>query len=252
LTKWKSTHPGVLEDEETLNEDLDIFKEVGNVKIFEDHGQVFEKSEKVLGLSYSFDKDVFSIWINDKYKQPVTTRRQMMGLTSCVFDPLGFFCPFVLKGKFLFHKATNLGLDWDDPLPEDIRIAFDEWRRQLPELQNIQIPRWVATQETARGEKEIHTFCDASEEGYGFSIYESTITPDGTAHTALIFAKARLVPNDMLKQALKDRENHHGSIPRLELVGAHCRAEESGFIRSFSPDKYARAYWWADSECVLK
>jgi hypothetical protein len=53
----------------------------------------------------------------------------------------------VLKGKLLFHKATNLGLDWDNPLPEDIRIAFDEWSCRLPELQNIQIPRWVATPE---------------------------------------------------------------------------------------------------------
>jgi hypothetical protein len=38
----------------------------------------------------------------------------------------------------------------------------------------------------------------------------------------------------------------------LELVGARCGAEESEFIRSFSPGKYARAYWWADSECILK
>jgi hypothetical protein len=59
LTKWKSTHPGVLVDGESLGEDSDVFKEVGNVKIFEDHGQVFEKSEKVLGVSYSFYKDVF-------------------------------------------------------------------------------------------------------------------------------------------------------------------------------------------------
>jgi hypothetical protein len=110
----------------------------------------------------------------------------------------------------------------------------------------------VATQETAGGEKEIHMFCNALEKGYGCSIYERTIAPDGTAHVALIFAKALLVPNNMLKQALKDQENHHGSIPRLELVGAHCGAEESEFIRSFSPGKYARAYWWADSEWVLK
>jgi uncharacterized protein YkuJ len=44
-----------------------------DVKIFEDHGQVFEKSEKVLGVSYSFEEDVFSIRINDRYKQSVTT-----------------------------------------------------------------------------------------------------------------------------------------------------------------------------------
>jgi hypothetical protein len=51
----------------------------------------------------------------------------------------------VLKEKLLFHKATNVGLDWDNLLPEDIRIAFDKLHCRLPELQNIQIPRWVAT-----------------------------------------------------------------------------------------------------------
>jgi hypothetical protein len=78
------------------------------------------------------------------------------------------------------------------------------------------------------------------------------VAPDGTTHVSLIYAKVRLVPNDMLKQSLKDLENHHGSIPRLELVGAQCGAESSEFIRSFSPGKYSEAYWWADSECVLK
>jgi hypothetical protein len=111
------------------------------------------------------------------------------------------------KGKLLFHKATNLGLLWDDALLEDIRIAFDEWRRRLPELQNIQIPRWVPSRETAGGEKEIHTFCYASEEGYGCTLYERTIAPDGTAHTSLIFAKARLVPHNILKQAQGSRES---------------------------------------------
>jgi hypothetical protein len=244
LVKWKSTHPDVLKDEGQQDEEVGPSKaEAKDVKIFEDHGQVFEKSEKVLGVSYSFDEDVFSIHINDRYKQSVTTQRQMMGLTSCIFDPLGFFCPFVLKGKLLFHKGTKLGLEWDNLLPEDIRVAFDEWRRRLPELQNIQIPRWVASKETAGGRKEIHTFCDASEEGFGCAVYERTVAPDGTAHVSLIYAKARLVPNDMLKQSLKDLENHHGSIPRLELAGAQCGTESSEFMRSFFPGKYAKAYW---------
>ena len=178
-------------------------EEAKDLKIFEDC-QVFEKSEKVVGISYSFEEDVFSIRISDRCKTPVTTRRQMMGLTACVFDPLGFFCPFVLKGKLLFQKAMNLGLDWDDPLPEDIRADFDEWHRMLPDLQNIRIPRWVATPETAGGEKEIHTFCDASADGYGCASYERTIGPDGTAHLSLLYAKARVVPKEMRKQALKD------------------------------------------------
>jgi outer membrane biogenesis lipoprotein LolB len=49
-----------LEDENHLNEDLEPFEaEAKDIKTFEDHGQVFEKS----------DKDVFSIRINDRYKQ---------------------------------------------------------------------------------------------------------------------------------------------------------------------------------------
>jgi hypothetical protein len=88
-------------------------------------------------------------------------------------------------------------------------------------LQKIKIPRWVATQETAGGEKEVHTFCDASEKGYGSAIYERTIALNGTAHVSLLRAKACVTPNEMLKQALKDQDNHNGSIPRLELNAAH-------------------------------
>jgi hypothetical protein len=69
---------------------------------------------------------------------------------------------------------------------------------------------------------------------------------------ALIYAKAQLVPNDMLKKVLKDQENHHGSIPRLELVGARCGAEFCEFMMSLSPGKYVRSCFWTDSECVLK
>jgi hypothetical protein len=43
-----------------------------------------------------------------------------------MFDPLGFFCPFVLKGKLLFHEATNLDLNWDDPLPEKVKEEFNK------------------------------------------------------------------------------------------------------------------------------
>jgi hypothetical protein len=109
-------------------------------------------------VSYSFKEDVFSIHINDRYKQSVTTQRQMMGLTSCIFDPLGFFCPFVLKGKLLFYKATNLGLKWDDPLPEDIRVAFDEWR----------------------------------EEGFGCAVYVCTVAPDGTVPCVVDLCKGTI------------------------------------------------------------
>jgi hypothetical protein len=121
LVKWKSNYKSVLEEERVVEDEVEVQnEEVKVLKIFED-GQVFEKSE-VLGVSYSFEKDVFSMRVSDRWKELVMISRQMMGLTLCVFDSLGFFCPFIL----LFHEATNLGLEWDDPLPEKIRKEFDK------------------------------------------------------------------------------------------------------------------------------
>jgi hypothetical protein len=68
---------------------------------------------------------------------------------------------------------------------------------------------------------------------------------------ALLYAKARVVPNEMLKQALKDQENHNRSIPRLELNAARCVSEYAEFIASTYPGEYKK-YFWCDSQCVLK
>jgi hypothetical protein len=122
----------------------------------------------------------------------------------------------------------------------------------LLELQKIQIPRWVATPDMAGGRKELHSFCDACFEGYGCTTYERTERPDGTAHVALLYAKGRIVPNDMLKQALKDQESHNGSIPRLELNAARTGAESEEFISFESPSSYEEGVHWCDSKCVLQ
>jgi hypothetical protein len=115
----------------------------------------------------------------------------------------------------------------------------------LPDLQKNQISRWVATQ-------ELHTFCDASLEGYGCATYERTERSDGSAHVALLYARALIVPNDMLKQALKDQESLNGSIPRLELNAARKGAESGEFVSFESPITYEGEYFWCDSKCVLQ
>jgi hypothetical protein len=61
LLKWKSNYGSVLEDVEVMEGETEMPDGgVKELKIFED-SQVFDKSEKVLGVSYSFEKDVFSM-----------------------------------------------------------------------------------------------------------------------------------------------------------------------------------------------
>ena len=69
---------------------------------------------------------------------------------------------------------------------------------------------------------------------------------------SLIFARAHVVPLEMARQAHKDQENHHDSIPRLELTAAALGVKVGGMVARESDDVYKRVIYWTDSECVLK
>ena len=103
LCKWKSTHAGV----------LDCKDEVKGVKPLEaktvDGMQEAAPSDKVLGVSYSFATDNFSIRIGEKAKHRAYTRRQMLSLVASIFDPLGLVAPAILRGKILLQRATAAG-----------------------------------------------------------------------------------------------------------------------------------------------
>jgi hypothetical protein len=134
----------------------------------------------------------------------------------------------------------------------ELKQDFNRWRQKLPKLGKLRIRRWVATPETTNGPAELHIFCDATEEGYGVACYRRCTGDGGKVHVTLIFARAHVVPADMLKQALKDQENHHGSIPRLELVAACLAARVCNMLRRESGEVYKSTVLWCDSECVLK
>ena len=40
---------------------------------------------------------------------------------ATLFDPLGFFAPYIIHGKMLMQELWLHGLDWNDPLEEDLR-----------------------------------------------------------------------------------------------------------------------------------
>ena len=244
LVKWKSTHQGVLDEADEKEAESQA------AKTFDDP-TVMTATEKVLGVSYSFQSDDFTIRIGCRAKESVSTRREMLSLVASVFDPLGLVAPGLLKGKIIFQKATALSLDWDDPLPEEIHDEFEEWRSKLGVLESIKIPRWLATPETVGGLVELHLFSDASLEGYGVSGYIKHYKGD-KSNVTLVFSKAHVVPIEMSKRMMKDEENHHSSIPRLELTAARLAAILKDMILRELEIEVLRTILWTDSECVLK
>ena len=244
LLKWKSTHKGVLESDETGDQ---------GEKQWDDPRVEFP-TEKVLGVAFSFQNDCFAIRIGQRAGETVGTRRQMLRLIASVFDPIGFAAPAVLKGKMLFQTATSLGLDWDDPLPDELCQSFNTWRTGLKELEKIRINRWIATENTYNGAAELHVFSDASLEGYGIVAYVRIVGVDGTISVSLVNAKAQVVPIETVKRVSEDQEAHKNSIPRLELTAARLAAIiKDMVVREMEPvTTLSKFYLWTDSETVMK
>ena len=247
LCKWKSTHGGVLDSKD----------EAEGVKPLEakavDGLQDTVANDKVLGVSYSFATDNFSVRIGEKAKHKAYTRRQMLALVASIFDPLGLVAPALLKGKILLQRATAAGYGWDEPVSEEIAQEFEAWRSNLGALTKHQVPRWLASPATTNGPAELHLFSDASVEAYGIAAYTRFANSDNTEFTVrLVFSRAHVVPLDMAKRVVKDQENHLGSIPRLELTAARLAAVVRETIRHESDVTFSRIIMWTDSTCVIK
>ena len=247
LCKWKSTHAGVLDEKDETSEAKPLEEKTV------DGMPTATPAEKVLGVSYEFGTDEFSIRIGDKAKNKAETRRQMLSLVASVFDPLGFAAPALLRGKIIFQQATAAGHGWDDKVLLELGSEFEKWRATLVELQNFKITRWLATELTTNGLVKLHIFSEASLEAYGMVGYTRFVNPTtGEVTVCLIFSRAHVVPLDMAKRAVKDQENHLNSVPRLELTAARLAAVVRDMLVRECNISFSTITMWTDSTCVLK
>ena len=121
-----------------------------------------QSKQEVLGISYESKDDTvfFPARINFSPKkrnvftgpnlkgedipsqvpQPLT-RRLVLQQVMAVYDPLGFFSPFLLQAKLLLRDTWKLQLGWDDPLPTSMWGCWTQFFSQLIEASAIQYPR---------------------------------------------------------------------------------------------------------------
>ena len=67
--------------------------------------------ERALGVYWNTETDSFCFKIKLLEKKP--TRRNILSLTSTVFDPMGFVSPFIMPAKLVLQNLCRMGLDWD-------------------------------------------------------------------------------------------------------------------------------------------
>jgi hypothetical protein len=165
----------------------------------------------------------------------------MLKCMAALFDPLGLVDPYRIRAWILFQKSWVRKEDWDSPLDEDLAMEWSSWKKELQQLDIIQVDRHLGM--STRDETDLHVFSDASKDAFSAAVYARTKTIDGRILVRLVIAKTRLSPLKAI------------SIPRLELCGAIVGtrlAERAIKPLESGPDaKTLKVTYWTDSMNVL-
>jgi len=101
------------------------------------------------------------------------------------------------------QKLWQLRVNWDEPLPKDVSDEWLNYKKCLPRLNKLLIPRMIIGKHKIIN-IQIHGFADASTKPYGASLYLRSTDDLGTHTVRLICAKSKVAPLKTI------------SLPRLE------------------------------------
>jgi hypothetical protein len=193
---------------------------------------------KTLGLSWNCSEDILKYKLNSIQIPEKLTKRNMLSVISTIFDPLGLVSPVIVKAKVILQQLWSIqNLGWDQQVPNDLRIAWVQLIHDLPNINQIQIPRNILRPNVKT--IELHGFADASEKAYGAAIYLKSTNQQGDAQIHLLISKSRVAP-------LKSQ-----SIPRLELLAAQLLAQLTNRTLKTLDLTISKKYFWTDSTIVL-
>ena len=202
-------------------------------------------SLKILGMRWLPIDDFFVFLVNHVEFSPeqlkTLTKRLLLADIMKLFDPVGWLSPVTLLLKAFMQVTWEQGLGWDEPLPEEVKAEFIQWREHLVDLRKIKVPRCLLPKSPTQS-VQLHVFCDASERGYGACIYIRTVDSAGEVDTRLIMSKAKVSP---VKQV---------SIPRLELLAATVGVKLFQIVSTAFENarmKWDRVFAYSDSTTVL-
>ncbi|KAG1697911.1 hypothetical protein GQR58_005883 [Nymphon striatum] len=160
---------------------------------------------KVLGMKWIPHEDSFSYEVLNIPADFKITKRSILSCIARLFDPLGFLTPFVMLVKFIFQELWIQGIEWDEKVPQDIEIRFNNWLKCINLLQDWKIPRSFTNLQW--GELpciEIHGFGDASEKGYGACVYIKACKEINSPTVFLVVSKGKMT---FVLKALHCNEN---------------------------------------------
>ncbi|XP_048035712.1 uncharacterized protein LOC125261152 isoform X1 [Megalobrama amblycephala] len=233
IRQWACNMPNVIEH-------LPKEARSDSTELWLSHDKV-EPQESTLGLRWNYDSDILG-YKHRPVPKTTPTMRHIYKVTASQYDPLGFILPFTTRAKILIQQLWNKQRDWDDPmLPTDLLKAWNEWENELPSLSEVSLPRCYVSvdMDQPKVTRQIHIFCDASEQAYGAVSYLRTEDNEGKIQLAFLIARSKVAPKR--KQ----------TIPRLELCAALIGARLAKLLETELTMEINQVVLWSDSTTVL-
>ena len=136
------------------------------------------------------------------------------------------------------HDLVRRKLDWDDKLPNELRELWLSHFDMMKEMKNIKYQRTIVPADAASLEISTLDFGDASKDLVCISIYARFKRREGGYSSQLVFARSRIVPDDM-------------KPPRSELYAALVNAHAGDVVRKALSRNHIRKLKFTDSQIVL-
>ncbi|GFR16177.1 integrase catalytic domain-containing protein [Trichonephila clavata] len=166
------------------------------------HFETFEKDNlpsKVLGIAWNSREDFLYFDIKgliDFVSKRIDTKRFILQVLGRIFDPIGFWGPFILRVKHLMQKVWLLGVKWDESLPEYIISLWADWCEEVLQLTGFSIPHCYFSDPLMNNFKtlELHLFSDASTKAYRTVAYLRMTSSNKEILTSFVASKNRIAP----------------------------------------------------------
>ena len=197
-------------------------------------------NSKTLGVKWDVSRDLFYFEADLISQSCEVTKRNILKITSSVFDPLGLISPILLTGKLIFQDVTRLQLPWDDPVPGYVCAKWTAWLQDLQKIGVLKFIRCIKPLAFNESAMQLHHFSDASQRAFGCCSYLRCVNSQGQISVMFVMSKSRLAP---LKSV---------TIPRLELQAAVLAAQMDAMLRNQLELDLLESCFWVDSEIALK
>ena len=193
-------------------------------------------NKRIRGAKKPNDTPVTSVQEAEKLLQPISiTRRQIISKIAELFDPVGLWEPIKLNLKL---KAAKLnGMDWDQPIPEEIQ---DAWKSKLVEFidyKTLSARRCgIPSEKISSSKVRLIVLADAAEEAGGAAVYAGRKLKTGEWSCSLVAAKSK-----MMKY----------TIPRNELSAILLATELAFLVKKAYGEKVDEIIYVTDSTIAL-